>query len=143
MESPSTFRMPLSFHLYFDCECHAECCAYTVLTKKNFVLQAIKREVIAYGSQDAAQIEALVAWALPYAQRYIKQHHVDVFNNLDGKRIRKQLKKLRFVVVDQLYFRHSLQFGQIHSSGRTQCGCLLEVCRFRASLYPRSLACCN
>ncbi|KAG0569647.1 hypothetical protein KC19_6G104700 [Ceratodon purpureus] len=88
--------------------------------------QAMKREVIAYGSHDAAKIEALVAWALPYAQRYIMQHHVDIYNSLDGKRIRKLLKKLRFVVVDQLYFRYSLQSGQIHSSGRTECGCLFE-----------------
>jgi len=101
---------------------------YTVLKDILLVIQAIKREVIAYGSQDAAQIEALVAWALPYAQRYIRQHHVDVFNSLDGNRIKKKLKKLRFVVVDQLYFRHCIQSGQIHSSGRTQCGCLLEVC---------------
>jgi len=100
---------------------------HTVLKDKLRVIQAIKREVIAYGSHDAAQIEALVAWALPYAQRYIRHHHIDVFND-SGKRIKKQLKKLRFVVVDQLYFRHCVQSGQIHSSGRTQCGCLLEVC---------------
>jgi hypothetical protein len=103
----------------------------------------VKREVIAYGSHDAAKIEALVAWSLPYAQRYIKQHHVNVYNSLDGKRIRKLLKRLRFVVVDQLFFRYSLQYGQIHSSGRTECGCLFEVCPLHESLYFHTPACYN
>ena len=103
----------------------------------------MKREVIAYGSHDAAKIEALVAWALPYAQRYIKQHHVDIYNSLDGKHIRKLLKKLRFDVVDQLYFRYSLQSGQIHSVGRTECGCLFEVCTLRHHCNFYSLVFCN
>lgn len=88
--------------------------------------QAVKREVILYGSHDTAKVEALVSWALPYAQRYIRQHHIDVYNHVEGKPKRKLLKQLRCLVVDQLYFQYSLQSGQIRSSRRAQCGCLLE-----------------
>lgn len=118
-----------------DRDCATSVTKSAVLKDRLFVVQAMKREVIAYGSHDAAKVEALVAWALPYAQRYLKQHHVDVYNSLDGKRIRKLLKRLRFVVVDHLYFRYSLQSGQIHSSGRTECTCLFEVCPLHVSLY--------
>lgn len=94
----------------------------------------MKREVILYGSHDTAKVEALVSWALPYAQRYIRQHHIDVYNHVEGKPKRKLLKQLRCLVVDQLYFQYSLQSGQIRSSRRAQCGCLLEVGPLHASL---------
>jgi hypothetical protein len=91
-------------------------------------LQVVKREVIVYGSQDAGPIEALIAWALPFAQRYLRQIHPDMYNKLEENRIRKQLKVLRCSVVDQLFFRYSLQFGRIQSRTRIESGCILEVC---------------
>lgn len=91
-------------------------------------LQVVKREVIVYGSQDAGPIEALIAWAVPFAQRYLRQIHPDMYNKLEENRIRKQLKALRCSVVDQLFFRYSLQCGRIQSRTRIESGCILEVC---------------
>ncbi len=94
------------------------------------VFQIVEREVISYGSQDACRIEAHVSWALPYAQRYMLQHHNEHYNSLENSHFAEEVKKLQCVVVDQLYFRYTLQSGRHCSRSRLECGAILQVCFF-------------
>jgi hypothetical protein len=94
------------------------------------VFQIVEREVISYGSQDACRIEACISWALPYAQRYMLQHHNEHYNSLENLHFAEEVKKLQCVVVDQLYFRYTLQSGRHCSRCRLDCGALLQVFLF-------------
>ncbi|BFI30056.1 hypothetical protein AXG93_2528s1220 [Marchantia polymorpha subsp. ruderalis] len=89
--------------------------------------EAVEREVIKYGSHDCGRIEALIGWVLPYAQRYLRHHHIEHYNYLQNTGITESLKRIQFVVVDQLYFQYCLRNSSIRSSRRTPSTCLLQM----------------
>ncbi|KAL3693177.1 hypothetical protein R1sor_006828 [Riccia sorocarpa] len=88
--------------------------------------EAVEREVIKYGSHDTTRIEALIGWVLPYVQRYLRHHHVDLYNYLGNSGISEALRRIQFVVVDQLFFQYCLRNSSIRSSRRTPSTCLLQ-----------------
>lgn len=99
--------------------------------------EIVERGVVTHGLRDGGKVKALVDWILPYAQRYVKHHHVDQYRQLEGLGITEGLRRLRFVAVDQLYFQYSLQNSVILSRKLTPCTCILEVLHnpsFRAFL---------
>ncbi|KAL2634648.1 hypothetical protein R1flu_006127 [Riccia fluitans] len=88
--------------------------------------EAVEREVIKYGSHDTTQIEALIGWVLPYVQRYLRHHRIDHYSYLRNSGISEALKRMQFVVVDQLFFQYCLRNSSVRSSRRTPSTCLLQ-----------------
>ncbi|XP_047947665.1 protein NO VEIN isoform X1 [Salvia hispanica] len=85
----------------------------------------VTREAIAYGSEDSSSISLLVNWVLPYAQRYIFNAHPDKYFQLKQSSF-ENLKHLKIVVVEKLFYRYKIMKSDIASKKRHQCNCLLQ-----------------
>lgn len=95
-------------------------------TRTFFFSQIVTREAIAYGSEDSSSISLLVNWVLPYAQRYIFNAHPEKYFQLKQSCF-ENLKHLKIVVVEKLFYRYKIKKCDIASKRRHQCNCLLQV----------------
>lgn len=91
-----------------------------------FLWQIVTREAIPYGSDDSSSISSLVNWVLPYAQRYIFNAHPDKYFQLRQSCF-ENLRHLKIVVVQKLFYRYKIKRWDITSKRRHKCNCLLQV----------------
>ncbi|KAJ7565191.1 hypothetical protein O6H91_02G052100 [Diphasiastrum complanatum] len=96
--------------------------------------ELVEPEVIAYGTHNNEQSKKLLLWSFPYAQRYIKQLHPDLYEMLTKTKIEDCLRKLEVMVVDQLFIRYRLRRGLAWSSQRRSQSCLLQADTLYVSL---------
>ncbi|XP_042063950.1 protein NO VEIN [Salvia splendens] len=87
--------------------------------------EIVTREAIAYGLEGSSPISLLVNWVLPYAQRYIFNVHPDKYVQLKHSSF-ENLKRLKIVVVEKLFYRYKIKKSDIASKKRYQCNCLLQ-----------------
>lgn len=90
------------------------------------MLQVVFREAIFYGTRDNNEKMSLINWVLPYAQRYIYKLYPDKYSNLKQFGLEK-LIQLQVVVVEKLFYKHSLRGCGNTSKKRFECCCLLQV----------------
>eukprot|EP00252_Welwitschia_mirabilis_P019653 TRINITY_DN4609_c0_g1_i1.p1 TRINITY_DN4609_c0_g1~~TRINITY_DN4609_c0_g1_i1.p1 ORF type:complete len:760 (-),score=131.36 TRINITY_DN4609_c0_g1_i1:76-2355(-) len=86
--------------------------------------ELVVREAIFYGVHDNTKVLSLVNWLLPYAQRYMHKMHPVIYQALQDTIFSPAAKQLCVVVVDKLFYRHTLQGIKI--PGRHECPCLLQ-----------------
>lgn len=86
----------------------------------------VSREAIFYGLVDNSEQVNMVDWALPYAQRYIYKKHPEIY--LDLKRFENEkISQLQVIVVEKLFYKHTLKGNNSSSNKRSECSCLLQV----------------
>jgi hypothetical protein len=88
--------------------------------------EVVVREAIFYGVQDNEKLFSLINWILPYAQRYLYKMHPEVFHALKDNIFNNQLKQLHLLVVEELFYRHTLQGCHTVSNKRHECNSLLQ-----------------
>ncbi|KAI3459682.1 hypothetical protein Pfo_016345 [Paulownia fortunei] len=87
--------------------------------------EIVTREAIYYGPADCSFIFSLVNWVLPYAQRYIYSAHPDKYFQLKQSGF-ENLRHLKIVVVEKLFYRNVIKKCEITSKKRHHCNCLLQ-----------------
>ncbi|GFP80685.1 hypothetical protein PHJA_000211800 [Phtheirospermum japonicum] len=87
--------------------------------------EIVTREPIYYGPADCSFVFSLVNWVLPYAQRYIYNAHFDKYFQLKQSDF-ENIKHLKIVVVEKLFYRNVIKKREITSTKRHQCNCLLQ-----------------
>ncbi|WOL09515.1 hypothetical protein Cni_G18268 [Canna indica] len=87
--------------------------------------QVVHRDAIFYGTGDNRGKMSLINWALPYAQRYIYKLHEEKYLELKLYGLEK-LSQLKILVVEKLFYRHSLKGCNSTSKRRFECSCLLQ-----------------
>lgn len=90
------------------------------------VMQVVTREAIHYGVEDASFFYYLLNRILPYAQRYINNVHPDKYNQLKQSDF-ENLRHLKIVVVEKLFYRNVIKRCEITSKKRHECDSLLQV----------------
>lgn len=103
-----------------------------------FLWQIVTREAISYGPADSSFIFSLVNWVLPYAQRYIYNAHSDKYFQLKQSCF-ENLRHLKVVVVEKLFYRNKIKKCEITSKKRHQCNCLLQVLNAYSILTDEAL----
>ncbi|GAB4844079.1 hypothetical protein Ancab_014043 [Ancistrocladus abbreviatus] len=86
--------------------------------------EVVTREAIYYGLVDSSFKASLVAWALPFAQRYIYNVHPKKYEHL--KLSGSALNLLRVLVVESLFYRNVIKRSHSASKRRYECSCLLQ-----------------
>ncbi|KAH6786758.1 hypothetical protein C2S52_006310 [Perilla frutescens var. hirtella] len=87
--------------------------------------EIVTREAIPYGPEDSSSLSSLVNWVLPYAQRYIFNAHPDKYFQLEQSCF-ENLRHLKIVVVEKLFYRYKIKKCDITSKRRRECKCLLQ-----------------
>ncbi|KAL6503587.1 hypothetical protein OROGR_025510 [Orobanche gracilis] len=87
--------------------------------------EIVTRESICHGPADCSFVFSLVNWVLPYAQRYIYNAYPDKYFQLKQSGF-ENLKRLKIVVVENLFYRNVIKKHGIKSKKRHQCNCLLQ-----------------
>ncbi|CAL9130952.1 unnamed protein product [Musa acuminata var. zebrina] len=87
--------------------------------------EVVFREAIFYGTRDNNEKMSLINWVLPCAQRYIYKLYPDKYSNLKQFGLEK-LIQLQVVVVEKLFYKHSLRGCGNTSKKRFECCCLLQ-----------------
>ncbi|KAK9266385.1 hypothetical protein L1049_027287 [Liquidambar formosana] len=87
--------------------------------------EVVTREAIYYGLADSSFKNALVDWALPYAQRYIYNIHPDKYFQFKQSGF-EILNHLRIVVVEKLFYRNVIKRCDIASKKRFECNSLQQ-----------------
>ncbi|URD78455.1 hypothetical protein MUK42_02484 [Musa troglodytarum] len=87
--------------------------------------EVVFREAIFYGTRDNNEKMSLINWVLPYAQRYIYKLYPDKYSNLKQFGLEK-LIQLQVVVVEKLFYKHTLRGCGSTSKKRFECCCLLQ-----------------
>lgn len=76
--------------------------------------------------EDSSEKFSLVNWILPYAQRYLYLLHPKEYFHF--KKVEyERLSKLQVVVVEKLYYRHTIKACESASNKRCECSSLLQV----------------
>ncbi|KAL3634393.1 hypothetical protein CASFOL_021447 [Castilleja foliolosa] len=89
------------------------------------ITEIVTREPVYYGSADCTFVFSLVKWVLPYAQRYIYNAHPDKYSQLKQSDF-ENIKQLKIVVVEKLFYRNVIKKHEITSRKRHKCNCLLQ-----------------
>ncbi|CAA0818650.1 Histidine kinase-- DNA gyrase B-- and HSP90-like ATPase family protein [Striga hermonthica] len=87
--------------------------------------EIVTRESICHGPSDSSSIFSLVNWVFPYAQRYIHNAYPDKYSELKQSSF-ENIRRLKIVVVENLFFRNVIKKGGLKSKKRHQCKCLLQ-----------------
>ncbi|XP_077234844.1 histidine kinase-, DNA gyrase B-, and HSP90-like ATPase family protein [Tasmannia lanceolata] len=87
--------------------------------------KVISREAIFYGTEDSREKASLVDWVLPYAQRYIYKLHPSIHSHIKLFGY-ESLSQLQVVVVEKLFYKHTIKGCDSASKNRTECNCLLQ-----------------
>ncbi|KAJ6836182.1 uncharacterized protein M6B38_326795 [Iris pallida] len=87
--------------------------------------EVVTREAIFYDTEDNREIASAINWILPYAQRYLHKLYPDIYLNFMQLGFQK-LNDLQIVVVDKLFYKHSLKGRESTSKKRFECSCLLQ-----------------
>ncbi|XP_057847024.2 protein NO VEIN isoform X2 [Cryptomeria japonica] len=88
--------------------------------------EVVVREAIYYGHQDSKQIISLINWILPYAQRYLHRMHPEVYWAVKDNIFSSESNRLLLLLVEKLFYRHTLHGCDSVSNKRYECSCLLE-----------------
>ena len=89
--------------------------------------EMVVREAIFYGIQDNEKLFSLINWILPYAQQYLYKMHPGVYCALKDNIFNNRLMQLRLLVVEELFYRHTLQGCHTATNKRHECNSLLQV----------------
>ncbi|KAI0489261.1 hypothetical protein KFK09_029103 [Dendrobium nobile] len=89
------------------------------------ISEIVSREAIFYGAEDNRDKVSLVNWVIPYGQRYIHKLHLDTYLKLKQLGFDK-LSQLQIVVVNKLFYKHTLQGRDCASKRQFECNCLLQ-----------------
>lgn len=107
-------------------------CNICLLISYYCFVQVVSKEAIIYGMEDNKSKVCLIDWVLPYAQRYIFKSYPAVYLNMKQLGFNK-LSQLQIVVVEKLYYKHTLRGHESSSRKRFECSCLLQVCNWSIS----------
>ncbi|KAL2923355.1 Chaperone protein HtpG [Bienertia sinuspersici] len=95
---------------------------------KNFGIPAlskvVSREAIYYGPADCGFKTTMLAWVLPFAQRYVYNLHPERYNQL--KHSGWESHQLRVTVVEKLFYHNVIKSCGCSSKKRTECSSLLQ-----------------
>lgn len=89
----------------------------------------MSQEAIFYGTGDSRVMMFLINRILRYAQRYIHKLYPDIYLRLKQTGF-ERINQLQVVVVEKLFYKHSLKGCDATSNKRVECSCLLQVHNF-------------
>lgn len=87
--------------------------------------EVASREPIYYGAADCGFKSSMVAWVLPFAQRYVCNLHPDKYDQLKLSGL-SELHQLKLVVVEKLFYRNVIKRCDCASKRRFECSSLLQ-----------------
>ncbi|XP_010673417.2 protein NO VEIN [Beta vulgaris subsp. vulgaris] len=88
------------------------------------VSKVVSREAIYYGPADCGFKSSMVAWVLPFAQRYLYNLHLERYSQL--KQSEGDLHHLKVFVVEKLFYHYVIKRCDYSSKKRTECSSLLQ-----------------
>ncbi|XP_074579426.1 protein NO VEIN [Curcuma longa] len=89
------------------------------------ISELVSQEAIFYGTGDSRGMMFLINRILRYAQRYIHKLYPDIYLRLKQTGFEK-LHQLQVVVVEKLFYKHTLKGCDATSNKRVECSCLLQ-----------------
>ncbi|KAJ4955822.1 hypothetical protein NE237_012605 [Protea cynaroides] len=87
--------------------------------------EVVTREAIFYGVEDCREKASLVDWVLPFAQRFIYKSLPERYFEFKQSKF-ENLSRLQIVVVEKLFYRHTIKGSDSVSKKQFECSCLLQ-----------------